>query len=497
MLSNAIQAGAVSRITGVQTLFKDLRGGITLLPQRIAMVGQGNTTSVYPLTKLQVTSALEVANVYGFGCPLHLAARQFFPVNGDGIGIIPLTIYPMVDDGSGVAATGDITPVVGATEAAAFLVRVNNIESAQFVINIGDTVANVVASITTAINGQLAMPIIATDATTVVNFAAKWAGSSSNDIVVEIVGATNVGNTFAVTQANGGLVNPDVDPALTLVGNTWETLFLNCLEVGDTTNLDRFNAFGEGRWGAIVRKPPVVFSGSVEAVVATTIIIPNARNTQRVNCQLVSPASNDLPLVVAARQLTRIARLANDNPAHDYGSQQANGLIPGADELQWTYPQREQAVLGGSSTIEVVDGIVNIGDVITFYHPTGDTAPAYRFVVDIIKLQNAIFNVDMRFAVPEWDGAPLIPDDQVANLNPSAKRPSMAVAEVAAVIDGLAANAIISDPVSAKKTILAEIDATNPKRLNLTFTIQLSGNTNIKSIDLNFGFFYGGNTIAA
>ena len=51
--------------------------------------------------------------------------------------------------------------------------------------------------------------------------------------------------------------------------------------------------------------------------------------------------------------------------------------------------------------------------------------------------------------------------------------------------------AIISDPDTAKGTIVAVISSTNPKRLDVTYTVALSGNTNIISIDFYFGFYFG------
>ena len=262
------------------------------------------------------------------------------------------------------------------------------------------------------------------------------------------------------------------------------------MDVADTTTLDIFSAFGEGRWGALVRKPMVAFTGNTEADVSTAIAVPDARGTDRVNSQLVSPGSKDLPFVVAARQLSRIAVLANNNPAHDYGSQPCQGLTPGEDGEQWTYPERDQAVKAGSSTVEVSDNIVNISDVVTFYHPAGDELPAYRYVVDIVKLQNIIFNYDVAFANADWDGAPLIPDDQPTN-NPSAKKPKTAIATAAAITDALALEAIISDPAFTKANTVAAINPTNPKRLDLSTTVKLSGNANIISVDINFGFFFG------
>ena len=321
------------------------------------------------------------------------------------------------------------------------------------------------------------------------DLTSKWEGVSANDITVSVDGAI-AGLTFVVTQPSGGLVNPNIDAALAQVGDVWETMMLNCLDIADTTTLDKYQTFGEGRWGAITRKPLVIFTGNTEAAVATAITVPDARTADRVNSQLVAPGSDNLPFVVAARQLARIVAVANNNPPRDYGSQNASGLVPGTDGEQWTFTERDLAVKAGSSTVEVKDGVVNVSDVVTFYHPNGDPIPAYRFVVDTVKLQTVLFNIDGIFDTPEWDGAPLIPDDQ-PTVNRDAKQPKSAVAAIAAMLDSLALNAIISDPETAKANTFAEIDAGNPKRLNVTTTIQLSGNTNIRSIDLNFGFFFG------
>ena len=60
------------------------------------------------------------------------------------------------------------------------------------------------------------------------------------------------------------------------------------------------------------------------------------------------------------------------------------------------------------------------------------------------------------------------------------------------LIDQLALEAIISDPASAKATTLAQISVSNPKRLDITSTMSISGNTNIISVDFDWGFYFGG-----
>jgi phage tail sheath gpL-like len=478
-------------VVGIKTEFVNLRGGnVVNLPQRIAVFGQGNTAATYSATKFQVTSATQAAERYGFGSPIHLAVQQLLPSNGDGVGTLPVTIYPLVDGPAAVTAAGNIIPSGTVTKAGTARVVTNNIQSQAFAISLSDTVATIIDKMVIAVSAVLDVPVIAADGTTQLDLTAKWAGPTGNDIVLEVEGGEDTGITFAITQPVTGAVNPDITAALAQIGNVWETMVLNCLNIADTAILDEFETEGEGRWGALFRKPFIVFTGNTEADVATAITVSDARKTDRINAQLVAPGSNDLPFVVAARQLSRIAPLANNNPPHDYGSRTADGLTPGTDGQQWNYLQRDQAVKGGSSTTEVKDGVINLSDIVTFFHPSGNPTPEYRFVVDIVKITNILFNLDLTFANPEWDGAPLIPDDQ-ATTNRTAKKPKMAVAAVASLIDQLALGAIISDPDFAKANTQAAINDQNPKRLDVVTTMKISGNTNIISVDFNWGFFFG------
>lgn len=494
-----IDASAVSRVVGIETQFKDLRAGSTqFLPQHIAIIAQGNTDADYPLAPWDATGAQAGGARYGYGSPIHHALRELFPVNGSGVAPIRVTVLPLVDDGAGVAAAGTITPSGAAAAIATYWVRIASILSAPFTTAVGDNVATLCDKIVAAVNAVLEIPMEAADGTTDVDLEAKWAGASGNDLTVEVLDSTGnapvSGLTFVVVQPAAGAADPDVAPALSMLGSDWVTLVINALGPANTTALGKIAAAGEARWDKLVRKPFVCFTGNPEAVVGTATTVPAARPADRVNAQLVAPGSVHLPVQIAAAQVREIAKVANNNPPTDYGGRAVRTLIPGADNLQWDYGERELAVKAGSSTVDVRDGLLRISDVVTMYHPAGEVPPAYRHVVDIIKLQNIIYNFDLEFTRPEWNGAPLIPDGQ-PTANPNARSPKAAKAAACGIIDGLALQAIISDPETAKKSTLASVNAQNPKRLDLRTTVQLSGNTNIISVDLNFGFFFGAPTV--
>lgn len=492
-ISTAIDQSAIARVVGIKTAFKNLRGANTVfLPQRIAVVGQGNSAAVYSNDKRQVTSAYEAGSLYGFGSPVHLATKQLLPDNGDGVGSIPVTIYPLDDHGSGTVSTGKIVPTGTQTTTAEYYVNVNNIRSESFTIEAGELGTALEGRIADAISAIVDMPILATQDTgnNEIDLVSKWKGASANSIYIEVVGP-DYGITFTVTQMSGGTNNPDVDDALQQIGNVWETLVVNCMQLADTTTLGKYATANEGRWGSTFRKPFLAFTGHVPASVSAAITVPDARKTDRTNVAIPSPDGHDLPWVIAARAVARIAVMANDNPPHDYGSLQLTGLTPGADSSQWDFIQRDTALKGGCSAIEVRDSVVTMSDTVTFYHPDGDPNPGYRYVVDVIKLMNIIFNTDLAFNNAEWDGPPVVPDNQPIT-NPTAKKPKSYKARMAQVVDALGLDAIISDPEFSKSTIQVGLNNMNPKRVDMTVTVPLSGNGNQTAVDLNFGFFFGG-----
>lgn len=482
---------AIATVVGIDPQFKDLRGdAVRLLPQRVAVVGQGTTLATYPLEPFDAVSSAQVGGVVGFGSPLHRASRQLFPSNGDGIGLVPVRICPLEDDGSGVAATGDITPSGAQVGAAQYRVQIGGDFSEFFVIPDaavpGAPLSDIIVA---AINANPNMAAIAVTNIAAVDLTWKWAGVSGNEAVISIEGPVQ-GITFAFTQPAGGLVNPDVDDGLAMIGSEeWVTIVVNCMEYTDTASYDKYQTWGDGRDSVLVKQTVFVLTGGQDDSV-TMGVISDARKTDKINGFVVSLGSPNYGHAIAARGVARIAVSANSNPADGYGRSRLSGLIAGADSVQEDYGQRNAALLKGTSTSRLVDGVATLEDTVLFYHPVGESPPAFRYVVDKVKLANVIFNLRAIFESDEWAGAPLLPDGD-PTVNPAARHPSDAVAQANVMIAGLGAEAILSDPATAQTLTTAVIDSGNPKRLNLSLTVQLGGNAFVISIDLAFGFFFG------
>lgn len=487
----AIDISAVARVVGITTEFQDFRAGrVVYLPQRVAVFAQGNDATTYATTKRTVTSAAQAGDVYGFGSPAHLITRQLLPENGDGVGTVPVTIYPLEAPSAGVASTGTITPANAPSGSGSVRVRIGGINSAPVTLSGSLSISDVCTALADAINGVPAMPVLATATATEVALTAKWAGVIGDEITIQVDEQGNAAVDFGVTAMASGAGVLSLTDAIAQVGDVWETMAVNSAPYTDDATLDEIEQFGEGRWGALTRKPIVFVTGTNEDDLDTVIAETSPRSSDRVNSILAAPGSPELPFVIAARAVARAARVAQNNPPQDYGRQALSGLQPGPDGVQWNYNQRDLAVKAGVSTTQVRDGRIELADLITCYNPEAEQDPGYRYVVDVVKLANVIFNFDLTFAATEWDGAPLVPDDQ-PTVNPTAKRPRDASAAVFAIVDNLADEAIISDPAFTKANTTAAISSQNPKRLDLNTQIKLSGNTNIVSVGLFFGFYFG------
>jgi len=195
-----------------------------------------------------------------------------------------------------------------------------------------------------------------------------------------------------------------------------------------------------------------------------------------------------LPFVIAARGLVSDIMInANSNPPLGYKGK-LTGLAAGADEDQENYQTRNNAVTKGASTNLKTGSVAELNDIVTFYHPENEMIPSKRYVVDLVKLQNVVFNVRMIMESDEKKGAPLVSDNTVTT-NPKAIQPKTVKTELMNLADSLARAAIIQEPVFTKEKLSVKIDSTNPKRLNVQYPVKLSGNVEVISADIYFGFY--------
>lgn len=490
-----ISATAISRVCGVNVNYKNFNTGkAAMLPQRLAVIGQGSDDAVFSLDKFEVEgNANAVGDRYGYGSPLHLAALQLFPQNGKSAEF-PVTIYPLKKAEQSRPSEGAIEAAEqhhgeGAKGNGAGIVYIGGV-AAEFSVKKGDALGVILKSIKTAIDGVLNMPVKTGDITEAkLPLTSKWSGESSNLITLEIY-ADVPGIIFTVKKFSDGALDPEVNDALKKIGVVWETFILNCFDYKKPAMLDAYEEFGKARWSALEKKPLLVCHGCTDGLSERTSVT-EARPNDSVNFLIVSVGSRELPFVIAARGLLNdVMTVANSNPAQGYKGL-LTGLHCGGDDVQENYIQRGLSVSKGASTNIKNGNVAELNDIVTFYRPANEGQfPSKRYVVDLVKLQNVVFNVRLIMEADSLKGAPLLSDDTVT-VNKNAVQPKAVKTSFMNLADSLALQAIIQEPEFSKKNIKVTIDGNNPKRLNVVFPVKLSGNVEISDTDIYFGFYLG------
>ena len=479
---------AISRVTGVNVEPRNFNlGGAQFLPQRLAVIGTGNDDAVYDTRKHEATgSADAIAQRYGYGSPLHLAARQLFPDAGGGANF-PVTFFPLRKATGSVAATGAISCEGVPTATGSGTVRIGGIE-VEFAIIENNTPAAILAALKERIAGRLEMPVIpGTYGNDSLPLTAKWSGDAGNDITIEIE-ANAPGVTFGIVNMSGGAVDPDVNEALGRIGQVWETFLLSCFSYRNQSRLDVFKTFGKGRWDETAKMPCLVAHGCTDDF-ETRTAVTRQRKTDYVNFFVPGVGSPEIPFVIAARGLVNIMRTANSNPAlNDHGT--LTGLRAGPDEEQENYLTRNNSVHNGSSTSIKIGNVIELNDTITFWHPDNEAMPSRRYVVDAVRLMNIVFNIRLIMEDPLMKGAPLVPDDNPTG-NPRAIQPKTVRTAMMNLANALARHAILATSEFTKENMTVRISSMNPKRLDIQFPCKLAGNVEVSSTDIFFGFHFG------
>ena len=95
-MSFAVGSELISRVVGYKITKGNFQESSPNLPQRIAILGEANTANQANLDLIgkQITSAKQAGDLYGYGSPIYQMARILLPLQSDGVGGIPVIVYP-------------------------------------------------------------------------------------------------------------------------------------------------------------------------------------------------------------------------------------------------------------------------------------------------------------------------------------------------------------------------------------------------------------------
>jgi len=503
MTSDAVGTERVSAVVGYKITKGNFNNVTPNLPQRIALLGEANEANQggLDLNPVEITTAQQAGELYGYGSPIYHAMRILRPVNGGGgIGGIPVYVYPQAEAVGAIAKILEINPVGVATgngTHTAVIAGREGVDAARydFVLAAGDSSTEISAKITDAINNVLGSPVIANDSTYSAICTSKWKGKTADDLTITI--ETN-GNAFGITYVVENVVSaagtPTVTTALNLFGTNWNTIVINTYGTVDAVmdELEAFNGVPDpstptGRYTGIVFKPFIALTGSV-ADNPSTITDTRLNDVTIAICP--APLSKGLPLEAAANMCLLFARIAQDTPHLDVQDKFYSDMpTPASIGSMADYNNRDSFVKKGCSTVDLEAGVYKIKDFVTTYHPIGETPPQFRYCRNLMLDFNVFFGYFLLEQINVVGKAIAANEDVIDVTN--VIKPKQWVQIVDKYADDLASRALIAEASFMQESIVVNISTVNPDRLETFFKYKRTGIARISTTTAEAGFNFG------
>lgn len=504
MASDAVGSELVSSIVGYKITKGNFSNSTPNLPQRIALIGEANHANQSGLSTaaVEITSAQQAGELYGFGSPLHMAMRILRPSNGGGVGGIPVYAYPQLAAAGAATKSMDITPVGTATGNGTHTIVVAGrefLDGERYDIAIveGDTADDITAKIEDAINNVLSCPFSATSTDYDATLVSKWRGLTANDLTISVEDNDDaLGITYTVSTNQAGQGTPSIVASLALFGNNWNTIVVNTYGTVESimSALETFNGIPDpsnptGRFASTIMKPFLALTGSVADNPST---ITDSRLDDVTIAICPAPLSAGHPLEAAANMAVLFARKEQDTPHLDVQESYYPDMpTPISIGTMATYTNRDSYVKKGCSTVDLTNGKYQIKDFVTTYHPVGETPPQFRYCRNLMLDFNVYFGyylLEQSYVV----GKSIASDDDVVSVGSVIKPKSWKQVIDKYALD-LTARALITDTTFMQDSIDVDLSTTNPDRLETFFRYKRTGIARISSTTAEAGFNFGSN----
>jgi phage tail sheath gpL-like len=503
MASTAVDITRVSRVVGYQLNTANFATTAPALPQRVVVIGEANTDKQLTLdtSQIDITSEYPAAQEFGYGSPLHQAARILRPQLGQGLGGIPTIFIAQAEPVGATSRDITITVTGTATANASHTVVIGGREGVDgnnytFAVETGDTQDEIAVKINDAIANVIASPVTGVVATNVVTTTTKWAGESANDLTMSIsTGGVDAGVVYTIDDSDVGTGLPDITPALDTFGEQWNTIIVSCYNLSSTDVVSKLELFNgrpsntnpTGQYEPIIQKPFRAIFGSVDDENTTFTDLHKEDVTIAI---APAPRSSGMPLEAAANMAVLYVPIAQNTPHLD-----VNGFtypdMPTPTDIgpMAIYNNRDTYVKAGNSTVTLSSGKYKIQDFVTTYHPDGEPVPQFRYVRDFTVDSNIKYTYELKLLVIVQDQV-IANDDDVVRVTGVIK-PREWRAAVYDIFDDLASRALIADVSFSKESLEVNLSDVNPNRFETFFRYKSTGIARVLPTTAERGFNFG------
>lgn len=505
MISDALDINLVSAIVGYKLAKGDFSTTTPNLPQVICVFSEANTAnqSNLDLTPTQFTNAVDAANKYGYGSPIHQIMRILFPYSGGGAKV-PVYVYPQVEPVGAASKKLKIVTTGTATANGTHYLKVNgrtSLDGVAYAVNIlvGDTPTVISQKFADAVNAVLGAPVTGTVVSADVVFESKWAGLTAESMNISVdTNNVNVGTTYAVTSTQTALGTPTVTAQLANFGTKWNTIVINGYgtHAGTMAAFEAFNGIPDpinptGRYAGDKMLPFICLTGSVADNDSTTT---HAKLNDVTIAICPAPLSPGMQYEAAANMAVLFGNNSSNTPElHILNQSYPDMPIPASGNIgtMMVYANRDLYVKKGNSTVDISANKYIVKDFVTTYHKEGENPPQFRYCRDLMVDFNMCYSLlllENQYVV----GKVIAGDNDPVTNNPNVIRPKQWKAILAEkYFKTNVERAIITDIAFSLASLQVGIGTTNPNRFETAYNYKRTGSALVVSTTGTGGFAFG------
>lgn len=507
-----LEATAREGVSAYSLGYEENATGGRFLPPKIALFTPIATSKQGGFTAYNVpkvcTSVKEFLDTYG-SCPGLFAMRILKPVQGGGVGTVPVYVFPIEDASAATAAVGDITPSGTADSTAIHYVVFNGRKyidgyTCSYLVEKNDAPAAIIAKQIAAINGFKYSPVVASDGTTKTTLTSTWKGVTGDEIEVTIdTGTDGCGIAYGVNNPTGASGAGEITDALGNFGVTWYTHIVH--PYGTTLNSTFATANGipdpdtggTGRWNCKVKMPFIAYAGVKLATKANIKALVTSDITDMTNAlcpgygtqgQTIEISSNIAGMSAVNYNTTPQSDIV-DMPFWDLPAPATNTI----GELN-DYDVRNDLLVNGCSTVTYTseEGYI-LRTLIVPRRPADQpgTSIDWSYVHSIYQDMQVMYNYELYNNLYLKNKTIIIDAEYVDDNVTNTIKPKDWKAKVFDLIDDLQRLAIIVDAAYSKKTVTVSINSTDSQRIDTRFHYKRSGIARKTSAVAYTGYFYG------
>ncbi len=480
------QIPAALRLPGTYIEFDNSLAGNASISFKVLVIGQSLAAGSAVAGEPMIVSNGDQADEY-FGRGSMLAELIRALKNADNF--IETVAIALEDDAAGVVADGTITVTGTATKAGTLSIYIAGRKVSVAVAAADDQVA-IATAIAAAITADTRLPVTAAVngvTTNQIDLTCKWKGETGNDIDVRMNyygEQLPAGIAVAIAAMANGTTNPDITPVITGMGDDWYNWIVN--PYTDAANLVLLETELDDRWGPMRQIGCRAFS-AFRGTLSATGTFGNTRNNPHVTCMGTSIAPQP-PYIWAAVNAVVAAGALSIDPARPLQTLKLTGIMAPASADRFIDSERNTLLFDGIATHKVgADGSVMIERQITMYqlNGAGIADDSYLDITTPETLERIRFLQRSTFA-QKYPRHKLAGNSIRVGAGQAIMQPKIARSELLNIYIVMEALGWVQDYESYKASLVVEIDAQDPTRLNVQDSPQLVGQYRVHAQQIQF-----------